>query len=86
MTTLNIVREINDDISRKYGLPIIQEREEQSMEKKKPEKIWERYVRDAGLSWKEQMRQDFDACINTAGSYEEWRRWGQFATPVCIKP
>lgn len=72
--------------SRKYGLPIIQEREEQSMEKKKPEKIGERYVRDAGLSWKEQMRQDFDACINTAGSYEEWRRWGQFATPVCIKP
>lgn len=70
MSTLNVIRELNDEISRKYGLPILNEVDKTQT---KSEKIGERYVRDAGLSWKEQMRQDFDACLNTAENYTEWK-------------
>lgn len=69
-TVRNTIREMSDELCIKYGLPVLQEQDKYKRQSR--ENIGEHYSREAGNSWKEQMRQDIKACIEVSSSYDEW--------------
>ena len=67
--TLAQARDIADELSRKYGLPIILE-----PQTGKGVSWFEWKARKQGQSWKNQMRQDIRDTIAIANSYEEFKK------------
>ena len=68
-TTWKKLKDINDELSIKYGLPIIEEGKDYGRNKETSE---EYFARNEGRSWKEQMRVDIDTAINSAMDYDNF--------------
>lgn len=68
-TTLAVCRSINDELSIKYGLPVLQPGCDKDHNPSRGEKA----AQEAGISWKDVMRQDMDSAASLAASYKEWR-------------
>ena len=68
MSSLLKAREIADELSRKYGIPIIIEPQTE-----KGISWFEWKSRKMGKSWKEQIRQDIRDTMSIAGSFDEFK-------------
>lgn len=69
--TREMMRRLSDEIAVEHGVPIIDENFQRNTERS--EKQGEKIARMEGRSWKEEFRQDIDAVIDTADSYEDWK-------------
>ena len=71
--TLKMLRELNDRLSIKYGIPIIQETDRRQSASRS-ETMGERSARLAGRSWKQQFRTDIESIVYYAKTYDEWAK------------
>lgn len=70
MENLKKARQICDDLSIKYGLPVIIDREK---DRGKSMSWYEWKLRHEGQSWKDQMEADIRSCMDMANSFEEYK-------------
>lgn len=67
------MRRISDEICLEHGLPIIDENF-QHIEGQRIETIGEKIARQEGKSWKAEICEDIDAVVDTADTYEDWKK------------